>query len=113
LHKAGVQVSFSIGEKPFDAPSARNLPYEASQAVAFGLPPDEALKGLTLYPAQLAGVAQRLGSIEPGKDATLFSADGDILDLRVNVKHMWIAGKEISLENRQTRLYEKYKNRPR
>jgi len=113
LHQAGVQVTFSIGEKPFDAPSARNLPYDAAQAVAFGLPADEALRGLTLYPAQLAGVAKRLGSIEPGKDATLFSADGDILDIRVNVKHMWISGKEISLETRQTRLYEKYKNRPR
>jgi len=88
------------------------LPYSAEQAVAFGLPEAEALKGLTLYPAQLAGVADRLGTIEAGKEATLFAADADILDIRANVKRMWIAGKEISLESRHTRLYDKYKNRP-
>jgi len=113
LYRAGVQVTFSLGSDSFDAPLIRNLPYSAAQAVAFGLPEAEALKGLTLYPAELAGVADRLGSIEPGKDATLFAADGDILDIRANVKRMWIAGKEVSLENRQTRLYERYKNRPR
>jgi imidazolonepropionase-like amidohydrolase len=113
LHRAGVQVTFSLGSSSFDAPLIRNVPYSAAQAVAFGLPEAEALKGLTLYPAQLAGVADRLGSIEPGKEATLFAADGDILDIRANVKRMWIAGKEVSLETRHTRLYEKYKNRPR
>jgi imidazolonepropionase-like amidohydrolase len=113
LHQAGVQVTFSLGSDSFDAPLIRNLPYSAAQAVAFGLPEAEALKGLTLYPAQLAGVADRLGSIEPGKEATLFAADDDILDIRANVKRMWIAGKEVSLESRHTRLYEKYKNRPR
>jgi imidazolonepropionase-like amidohydrolase len=113
LQRAGVQVTFSIGSDSFNAPLIRNLPYAAAQAVAFGLPETEALKGLTLYPAQLAGVADRLGSIEPGKDATLFATDGDILDIRVNVKRMWIAGKEVSLETRHTRLYEKYRNRPR
>lgn len=113
LHKAGVEVTFSIGSDSFNASLIKNLPYSAAQAVAFGLPESEALKGLTLYPARLAGVADRLGSIEPGKDATLFAADGDILDIRSNVKRMWIAGNEVSLENRHTRLYEKYKNRPR
>jgi imidazolonepropionase-like amidohydrolase len=91
----------------------KNLPYTAAQAVAFGLPADEALKALTLYPAQLAGVADRLGSIEAGKDATFFVTDGDVLDIRSNVKRMWIGGKEISLESRHTRLYEKYRNRPK
>ena len=112
LHKAGVPVVFTIGPSSFNAPLAKNLPYEAAQAVAFGLPEAEALKGLTLYPAQLAGVADRLGSIEVGKEATLFAADGDILDIRAKVKRMWIAGKEVSLEDRHTRLYEKYKHRP-
>jgi imidazolonepropionase-like amidohydrolase len=92
---------------------ARNLPYSAAQAVAFGLPEDEALKGLTLYPAQPAGVGDRLGSIAPGKEATLFAADGNILDIRSNVKRMWVAGREIGLESRHTRLYERYKNRPK
>ncbi|MFO1514634.1 MAG: amidohydrolase family protein [Verrucomicrobiota bacterium] len=108
LHRAGVSVSFCIG----GATNTRNLPYVAAQAVAFGLPEEEALKGLTLYPAQICGVTNRLGSIEPGKDATLFICDGSLFDLRASVKRMWIAGREISLENRQTRLYEKYRNRP-
>jgi len=112
LHRAGVPVAFSVGPRPFDAPLARNLPYSAAQAVAFGLPPDEALKGLTLYPAQFAGVSERLGSIEVGKEATLCATDGDILDLRAHVRHLWLHGQEVSLENRQTRLYEKYRRRP-
>jgi imidazolonepropionase-like amidohydrolase len=109
LHEAGVKVVFGAG----GASLVKNLPYAAAQAIAFGLPAEEALKGITLYPAQLAGVADRLGSIEVGKDATLFVTDGDILDIRSNVKRMWIAGKEVSLESRHTRLYEKYKNRPK
>ena len=113
LSAAGVKVSFSPGETSSDAPLAKNLPYVAAHAVAFGLSQEEALKGMTLYPAQAAGVADRLGSIENGKEATLFSADGDILDIRTRVTRMWFSGKEISLENRHTRLYEKYKNRPK
>jgi imidazolonepropionase-like amidohydrolase len=113
LYRAGVKVVFSMGPRGFDAPMSRNLPYSASQAVAFGLPEEEALKGLTLYPAQLAGVSDRFGSIEQGKIASFFAADGDILDLRKNVKRMWIAGEEISLESRHTRLYDKYRNRPK
>jgi imidazolonepropionase-like amidohydrolase len=113
LQQAGVKMVFSIGPRAFDAPQVRNLPYSAAQAVAFGLPESEALKGLTLYPAQLAGVADRLGSIEVGKDATLFAVAGDILDTRAQIKHLWLAGKEVSLETRQTRLYEKYKARPK
>ena len=113
LHQAGVKVAFAGGPGSFNAPLTKNLPYEAAQAVAFGLPADEGLKGITLYPAQMAGVADRLGSIEPGKEASLVALDGDILDIRAHVKHLWIAGREVSLESRHTRLYEKYKNRPR
>ena len=113
LHRAGVEVTFTIGLSPMAAPLARNLPYEAAQAVAYGLPEAEALKGITLYPARLAAVADRLGSIEPGKDATLFACSGSILDVRANVTHLWLAGKEVSLETRHTRLYEKYRNRPK
>jgi len=112
LRKAGVTVAFSNGSDSFHAAIAKNLPYAAAQCVAFGLPENEALKALTLYPAQLLGVAQRLGSIEPGKEATLIVCDGSILDIRANVKRVWIAGREVSLESRHTRLYEKYKNRP-
>ena len=114
LNKAGVKLTFSGGGDPGGNGSlVKNLPYMAAQAAAFGLPPDEALKSVTLYPAQIAGVAERLGSIEVGKDATLFAANGDILDIRTNVKRMWIGGKEVSLESRHTRLYEKYRNRPK
>jgi imidazolonepropionase-like amidohydrolase len=113
LRKAGVQVVFGNGLTSMDAALTKNLPYSAAQAVAFGMPEAEALRGITLYPAQLAGVADRLGSIEPGKEATLFVADGNILDIRAQVKRMWVAGKEVSLENRHLRFYEKYKNRPR
>ncbi len=112
LRKAGVTVAFSSGPSTTEAPIAKNLPYHAAQCVAFGFPKEEALKGMTLYPAQLLGVADRLGSIEPGKEASLFVCDGDIFDIRANVKRAWINGREISLENRHTRLYEKYKNRP-
>jgi imidazolonepropionase-like amidohydrolase len=110
LHRAGVRVLVSTG---LDPSFERNLPYAAAQAIAFGLPDDEALKGLTLYAAQLAGVADHLGSIEVGKEATLFVCDGTIFDLRANVTHLWIGGKEVSLETRHTRLYDKYKNRPK
>ena len=109
LRRAGVKVAFSGGGGSL----VKNLPYAAAQAVAFGLPAGAALKGITLYPAQLAGVGDRLGSIEAGKEATLFATDGDILDIRSNVKRMWIGGKEVTLENRHTRLYEKYQHRPK
>ncbi len=112
LRAAGVKVIFTTGPGGFNAPMARNLPYVTAQAIAFGLPEEDALKGITLYPAQLMGVADRIGSLEAGKDATLFVCDGDIFDLRANVKRMWIAGQEVSLESRHTKLYEKYKNRP-
>ncbi|MBM3878531.1 MAG: amidohydrolase family protein [Verrucomicrobia bacterium] len=112
LHRAGVMVAFAAGGRR-DASNLRNLPYEAAQAMAFGLPAEEALRGLTLYPARLLGVADRLGSIEPGKEASFFAADGPILDVRAQVRRLWIAGEEVSLETRHTRLYEKYRGRPR
>jgi imidazolonepropionase-like amidohydrolase len=111
LRQAGVTVIFSTGVN--SASLVKNLPYEAAQAVAFGYPAAEAVKGLTLYPARVAGMADRLGSIETGKDATFFAMDGDVLDIRANVKRMWIAGREVSLESRHTRLYEKYRHRPK
>jgi imidazolonepropionase-like amidohydrolase len=113
LRQAGVKVALSLQTAAFDAAFARNLPYVASQAVAFGLPAEEALKAMTLYPAQILGLEDRLGAIQPGRDATLFACTGDLLDLRANVTHFWMAGREVSLDNRHTRLYEKYRNRPK
>jgi len=112
LHRAGVKVLFSEGPGASNATFARNTPYSAAQAVAFGLPEAEALKGLTLYPAQVLGLESRLGSLDAGKEATFFVSDGSILDLRTTVKRMWITGKEVPLDSRHTRLYEKYRNRP-
>lgn len=112
LRKAGVKVSFSMGASGMNAAHGRNLPYGAAQAVAFGMPEDEAIKSLTLFPAELVGVSDRMGSIEAGKDASLFVSDGSILDEKSSVKRMWIAGKEVSLTSKHTKLFDKYKGRP-
>jgi imidazolonepropionase-like amidohydrolase len=112
LAQAGVQVAFAGGTSRFGGSNLRNLPYDAAQAVAYGLSADQALRGLTLYPAEILGLAQRLGSIEPGKDATFFAATGHILDIRSQVKRMWIQGNETSLDSRHTRLYDRYRARP-
>ena len=106
-------MAISEGLDRASASGQRNLPYIAAQAAAFGLPADAALASITLVPAQIHGVADRLGSIEPGKDASLFVATGDILDIRSQVKQLWISGVEQSLESRHTRLAEKYRNRPK
>lgn len=112
LRKAGVKVAISMGTGSFGTSNVRNLPYAAAQSVAHGLPEADALRAITLHPAQILGLGQRLGSIERGKEATFIATDGDILDIRSNVKRMWIAGREVSLESRHTRLYEKYQARP-
>jgi imidazolonepropionase-like amidohydrolase len=112
LHRAGVTVAIVVGDR-MNAPNQRNLPYFAAQAAAFGLPADAALAAITLVPAQLHGVADRLGSLEPGKDATCFASTGDILDIRSEVKRLWIGGAEQSLESRHTRLSERYRARPK
>lgn len=113
LQKAGVKVIFNEGMGSFPATGARNLPHDAGTAVAYGLPEAEALKGVTLYPAQVLGVADKLGSLEVGKEATFIACNGSILDIRTQVKHMWVAGQEVSLESRHTKLYDKYKSRPK
>jgi len=109
LYEAGVKLALAVPS----ASLVKNLPYAAAQAVAFGLPEAAALKAMTLVPAEVLGVAERLGSIQAGKDATLIATDGPLLDIRANVRRMWIGGREVSLENRHTRLYEKYRSRPR
>jgi imidazolonepropionase-like amidohydrolase len=80
--------------------------------VAFGLPYDVALKGVTINAAEILGVGSQLGSIDKGKAADLILTDGDPLEAKTNIKMEFINGKQVSLENRQTQLYEKYLNRP-
>ncbi len=110
LHEAGVR--FCIGVA-FDASNVRNLPYHAATAAAYGLPKDEALKAITLYPAQILGVADRVGSLEVGKDATLIVTNGDPLEIRTSVEMEFIEGRRIDLSSRHTQLYEKYREKYR
>jgi imidazolonepropionase-like amidohydrolase len=107
LHRAGVRFCIS-GRARFGASQVRNLPYHAAVAVGFGLPAEEALKAITLYPAQILGVADRVGSLEVGKDATLFVADGDPLDTPTQVLSAWIRGRKVDLNDRHKTLYRKY-----
>ena len=107
LIKAGVKIAFaSFG--PGDEDNPRNLPYEASAAVGFGLAYEEALKAVTIYPAEIWGVGDQLGSIEKGKWADLIVTDGDPLETRTQIKQMYIKGEPVDLENKHHRLYEKY-----
>jgi len=108
LHAAGVR--FAIVSD--DASQSRNLPYEAAMARAYGLPAAAALRAITLSPAEIFGVADRMGSLAAGKDADLFVATGDIMDHRVTVTHVFIDGVPQSLETRHTRLYEQFRSRP-
>jgi imidazolonepropionase-like amidohydrolase len=89
----------------------RDLPFQAGMAAAFGLPRAEALKAVTLYPAQIMGVSDRLGSIEAGKLANLVVTDGDLLEARTNVRYLFIGGRQIPLVSRHTQLYETFKDR--
>jgi len=111
LEKAGIVFSFaSLAGNPTLA--SRNLPYQAAQAVAFGLPHDEALKALTKSAAAIWGVADQIGTIEEGKWADLQITDGDPLEAATQLRLLFIKGKPVDLSNRQTELYEKYLNRP-
>ncbi len=110
LREAGVVFCISDGG---GASNARNLPYHAAMAAAYGLPPEEAVKAITLSPAQILGVDKMIGSIEPGKVADVFVADGDALEIATQVERVFITGKEVSMETRQTRLFQKYDARPR
>jgi imidazolonepropionase-like amidohydrolase len=93
--------------------NARLLPYHAGTAVAYGLPREEALKAITLYPAQILGVADRVGSLEAGKDATLIVTDGDPLETTTEIEMAFVQGRAVDLSNRQTRLFEKYREKYR
>lgn len=108
LQKAGVRFAFTSGGTAYNA---RLLPYHAGTAAAFGLPREEALKGVTLYPAQIFGIDKLVGSIEVGKIANLVITDGDILEFRTKVRQMLINGEPTSLSNRHTRLYEQFRER--
>ena len=113
LAQAGVVFCIARDGSTFAAPNERNLPCEAATAVAFGLPREEALRAITLYPAQILGVADRLGSLAPGRLASFIVTDGDPLETTTRVERVFIQGREVSTASRQSRLTEKYKQRYR
>jgi imidazolonepropionase-like amidohydrolase len=108
LHRAGVRFAITSGEQGAEV---RNLPYTAGMAAAFGLPKDVALRSVTLAPAQILGVGDRLGSIEVGKMANLVVTDGDLLEARTKTRHLFIDGRPVPLSSKHEVLYETFKNR--
>jgi imidazolonepropionase-like amidohydrolase len=106
LEAAGVSWCLASGE---GASNERNLPYAAGRAVAYGLPRDAAIRAITLYAARVLGVEARLGSLEPGKDATLIVTDGDPLEIPTGVAIAYVRGRAIDLSSKQLSLYEKYR----
>lgn len=109
LQAAGVKIAFGS----FDNSFARRLGQQAANAVAYGLPYDEALKAVTLYPAQIFGLADQVGTLETGKIANIIVTNGDPLELTTDVRYLFIKGQLTSLDNKQKALYEKYLNRPK
>lgn len=107
MHKAGVKVAI----KTSDAENVRNLPYHAGFAATYGLGKVEALKAVTIIPAEIFEVADQLGSLEVGKSATLFVTDGDPFETQTQVKHVFIEGWKIPLISRQTKLYDEFLQR--
>ncbi|MGQ0648520.1 MAG: amidohydrolase family protein [Gemmatimonadaceae bacterium] len=109
MSRAGVQLAFHTGS----ASSARDLPYNVGLAIAYGLDPDEGLKALTINPAKIWGVDKDYGSIEVGKFANLMVATGDPIDIRSQIKEVFVKGQRMKFDDRHTELYEKFRARPK
>jgi imidazolonepropionase-like amidohydrolase len=108
LKNAGVRFCIS-GDG--SASNARNVPHHAATASAYGLAKEDALKAITLYAAQILGIADRVGSLENGKDATLIVTNGDPLELSTSVEQAYIQGKKVDLRDKHKQLYEKYQQK--
>ena len=104
LYKRGVKIVFAS----YSAHNVRNLPDQAGFATAFGLPYDEALKAITINPAEVWGVADQLGSLDVGKTANVVVANGDPMDVKTDVKQVFIQGRAIPMTDRQTQLRDEY-----
>ena len=107
MQKAGVKVALRTN----DAENVRNLPFNAGFAATYGMGHDEALKAVTIIPAEIFGVADQLGSIEAGKTANLFVSNGDPFEPATQIKYLFINGWDVPLESRQTLLYEEFLKR--
>lgn len=104
LYKRGVKIVFAS----YSAHDVRNLPYQAGFATAFGLPYDEALKAITINAAEIWGVGDQLGSLDAGKTANVVVANGDPLDVKTDVKQVFIGGRAVPMTDRQTQLRDEY-----
>ncbi len=109
MAKAGVMLAFETG----GASSARDLPYEVGLAEAYGLDPEEALRGITINPAKMFGVDNEYGSIEVGKVANVIVTTGDPIDIRSLIKEIFIRGERMKFDDRHTLEYEKFRARPK
>ena len=107
MQKAGVKVAIRTN----DSENVRNLPFNAGFAAAYGMGVEEALKAVTIVPAEIFGVADKLGSLDQGKMANLFVSDGDPFETKSNITHLFINGWSIPVENRHTYLYDEFLNR--
>ncbi|GAB4319641.1 MAG: amidohydrolase [Candidatus Zixiibacteriota bacterium] len=108
LSDAGIRFCIAAGG---GASNERNLPYNAARAAAFGLSREEALKAITLYPAEILGAGDRIGSLESGKDATIIVTDGDILEIPTHVERAFIQGRSVDLSDKQKLLWQKYQTK--
>ena len=107
LHQAGVKFAIAGG----GSWNVRNLQHHAAKAASYGLPVEEAIKSITLYPAQILGVDDQFGSLETGKNASLIVTDGNPLELMTHVDMLFLDGREIDLKNKHKSLYEKYREK--
>ncbi len=108
MQKAGVKVALKTDDGNMNY---RNLPYHAGFAAAYGMGREEALKAITIVPAEIFGVADKLGSIEVGKSATLFICSGDPLEPKTQVSNVFIEGWQMPMQSRQTLLYDEFLKR--
>ena len=108
LKAAGVQFCVAGIYAEDNAAYTRHVRHHAAIAAAYGLPKDDALKSITLYAAQVLGIAENVGSLEPGKDATLIVTNGDPLELETTVEQVFIQGKKCDMRDKQKQLLEKY-----
>lgn len=109
MKKAGVTVAIASQESGMS--NYRNLPYHAGFAVAYGMNKEDALKAITIVPAEIFGVSDKLGSVEVGKSATLFVTDGDPFETKTQVKQVFIGGWQMPMESRHTLLYDEFLKR--
>jgi imidazolonepropionase-like amidohydrolase len=111
LRKAGVQVVIT-GGGDVSRYNARNIKYEAGNAVAYGMAYDDALRAVTLTPAELFGLSDRIGSLQTGREANLVVWSGDPFEFSTQAEHVFIRGRQVKEPSRQDLLIERYKPRP-